>query len=200
MAHKGCHSHEHDHLSYDRKALIAALILNFSMFIIELWQGTQSDSSALLADSMDFLSDSFSYIITLYVITKSIKIRAKAAIIKAIMMIILAIAALWQGLHNLIAYNIPVYTTMGWVSILALIANGITVFILYRSRKRDSNMQSVWLCSRNDMIANVMVVCAAYAVFYTKSPYPDFLVALFIAWLGSSSAVKIVNKAVAELK
>lgn len=194
------HAHDHDHCTiHDRKILAVVLALNISMFFLELWQGMIADSSSLLADSMDFFSDSLSYIITLYVIQKHIHVRAKAALIKAALMMTLAGLALMQGVHNLTSETMPVYSTMGWVGTLALTVNIISAALLYSSRGRDSNMQSVWLCSRNDVFANIMILVAAFLVYTTNSMWPDLLVALGIAWLGGSSALKIIKHAKSEL-
>lgn len=194
------HCHTHDEFAHDRKVLWIVLTLNFSMFLLEIWQGMIANSSALLADSMDFLSDSFSYIITLYVITKHIRARARAALIKASLMLLLAFGAFSQGLYNLFVHATPVYETMGWVGALALCANVISAVLLYSSRGRDSNMRSVWLCSRNDAFANILIIIAAFLVYLTGSLLPDLLVALGIAWLEGGSALKIIRHAKEELK
>lgn len=194
------HDH-HDHLALNatRHALHVALFLNFGMFIIEMWQGISGESSALIADSMDFFADSFSYLLTLYVLEKSLRMRAHASLLKAGMMLVLAAIVLVQGFHNLLAGNTPAYITMGWVSLLALAANVTSAAMLYRSRNRDSNMESVWLCSRNDAINNVGILIAAGLVYLTHSPLPDLIVALFIAWLSASSALKVIADAKKEL-
>ncbi len=194
------HDHDHDHINHDRKMLWIVLLLNGAMFFLELWQGLKADSSSLLADSMDFFSDSLSYIITLYVIAKHIHVRARAALLKASFMLLLAAVALMQGLHNLLEHSAPIYSTMGWVGTLALIVNIASALLLYSSRGRDSNMRSVWLCSRNDIIANLMILCAAYFVYATGSLYPDLLVALGIAYLEGGSALKIIRHAKDELR
>ncbi len=196
------HNHEdpHCHIIHDRRMLWIVLILNAFMFFLELWQGVKADSSALLADSMDFFSDSLSYIITLYVIQKHIHIRAKAALVKAALMLVLAGVALTQGAFNLIEQTTPIYSTMGWVGTLALIVNITSALLLYSSRGRDSNMRSVWLCSRNDAFANILILCAAYLVYITGSLYPDLAVALGIAWLEGSAAIKIIHHAKSELR
>ncbi len=193
-----CAPHEHD-IAADRKILWLVFALNFSMFLLEVWQGWAANSSALIADSMDFFSDSFSYLLTIYVLQKPLKTRAHAALLKAFLMLLLAVGALAQGAHNLINQATPAYFTMGWVAALALTANIISGFLLYSSRGRDSNMRSVWLCSCNDAIANILIIIAAFLVFATGSLYPDLLVALGIAWLEGSSAVKIMRHAQREL-
>lgn len=192
-------SHNHDSLQHDRRMLWAVFALNFPMFLLELSQGLAGDSTSLIADSMDFLSDSFSYLITLYVLTKPLKIRAQAALLKASLMLLLAAAALWQGAQNLIHHETPHYITMGWVGALALVANISSAALLYGSRGRDSNMRSVWLCSRNDALANIAIIMAAGLVFATNSYWPDLLVALIIVWLEGGSALRIIKEARREL-
>lgn len=190
---------DHDHVISDRRTMYIVLILNFSMFLLEILQGVAADSTALLADSMDFIGDSFSYAITIYALQKHLYIRARVAIIKASLMLLVAAGVLVHGIFNFMAQAVPEYITMGWVGILALIANATSALLLYQSRSRDSNMRSVWLCSRNDMLANIMILLAAYLVFATGSLLPDLLVALGIAYLGSSSAIKIIRHAKEEL-
>lgn len=194
------HDHGHDHLVHDRHVLWIVLALNGSMFFLELWQGIIANSTSLIADSMDFFSDALSYIITLYVLNKHLHIRAKAAIFKAGFMLFLAAGALGQGGYNLWTQEIPEYQTMGWVAALAFIINLISAMLLFGSRNRDSNMRSVWLCSRNDMLANIFILIAAYLVFATNSLYPDLIVALIIAYLEGGSALTIIKEAKQELR
>ena len=193
--------HACDHsLAHDRRILWIVLALNFSMFVLEIWQGLQADSTSLIADSMDFLSDSFSYIITLYVLTKSLRMRAHASLIKASLMLLLAAGALGQGTWNLVHEQTPDPVTMGWVGALALVVNLISAALLFGSRNRDSNMQSVWLCSRNDAIANILILIAAVLVYASGTLWPDLIVALVITGLEGSSALKIISQAKGELR
>jgi Co/Zn/Cd efflux system component len=60
--------------------------------------------------------------------------------------------------------------------------------MLYVYREGDSNMRSVWICSRNDAIGNVAVVLAAVGVFGTASGLPDLIVAGVMATLALSGA------------
>ena len=78
----------------------------------------------------------------------------------------------------------PEAITMGVIGGLALVANVVAAVILYRFRDGDSNMKSVWLCSRNDAIGNIAVIIAAIGVFGTGSLLPDLFVALIMSVLG----------------
>ncbi|MDZ4051169.1 MAG: cation transporter, partial [Limnobacter sp.] len=99
---------------------------------------------------------------------------------------------LWTG-------QVPEPLTMGVVAVLALVANVAVALMLYKWREGDSNMQSVWLCSRNDAIGNVAVVAAAGLVAWTGSAWPDLAVAVLMATLGITAARTIITQAWREL-
>ena len=56
-------------------------------------------------------------------------------------------------------------------------------------------MRSVWLCSRNDIIANVSVLFAALGVWLTNSGWPDLVVGVGIAALFLRSAGHVLKDA-----
>ena len=70
---------------------------------------------------------------------------------------------------------------------------------LFRFREGDANMRSVWLCTRNDVIANLAVLVAAAGVFGTGTVWPDVAVAAMLALLGLSSGRIVIRQARAEL-
>ena len=94
----------------------------------------------------------------------------------------------------------PEAMTMGVIGVIALLANVVCAVILYAFREGDSNMQSVWLCSRNDAIGNVAVIFAAIGVFGTGSLWPDIIVAGIMATLGMTAGYQVVSKALSERK
>jgi Co/Zn/Cd efflux system component len=88
---------------------------------------------------------------------------------------------------------------MGAVGLLALAVNFGVAALLYRFREGDANMRSVWLCTRNDVIANLAVLVAAAGVFGTGTVWPDVAVAAILAVLGLSSGRIVIRHARAEL-
>ena len=89
---------------------------------------------------------------------------------------------------------------MGIVGFMALAANAASVVILLRWRDGDSNVRSVWLCSRNDAIGNVGVILAGGLVAFTGSAWPDLIVAILLASLFLKSASAITLQATRELR
>ena len=94
----------------------------------------------------------------------------------------------------------PVFEAIGAIGLLALAANSLCLFLLWRHRADDINMSSVWLCSRNDIIANVSVLIAAGGVWFTHSGWPDILVGLALAALFLRSALFVLRGAITELR
>src|SRR5438552_19203883 len=72
--------------------------------------------------------------------------------------------------------------------------------LLYRYRQGDSQAMSVWLCTRNDCIANIAVMLAGAGVWASATAWPDIAVAAIIACLGLSSAVRVIRHALLEMR
>ena len=183
-----------------KRALWFALIVNFSMFLVEIIASEYSDSMSLKADALDFFADSANYLVSLLVVAASVATRAKASLLKAGTMLLLGSYVMIAAILRVVYGSEPNAETMGIIGALALIANVVVAVVLYRFRDGDSNMQSVWLCTRNDAIGNVMVLLAAVAVVVSGTRWPDLAVAIVIAFLAISSAIKVIGLAKAELK
>lgn len=174
--------------------------LNLIMFAVEIIAGHHANSKALQADALDFLGDGVTYLISLTVIGMALTIRAKAAILKAFS---LAAFGSWTFISTIWAiwtHNLPESHIMGGISILAISVNLLSVVLLMKYREGDSNVRSVWLCSRNDAIGNLAVMMAAIAVFYTETKWPDLVVAFLMSGLFCQSAFLILRQAISELR
>lgn len=182
-----------------RRALWIALIVNAVMFLAELGAGEIADSRALQADALDFFGDAANYAISLGVAGLALAWRARAAFIKGITLVALGAYVIVGAILAAIGGASPQPEIMGAVGITALIANVGVALMLYRFREGDANMQSVWICSRNDAIANIAVVAAAVSVFGTGTAWPDLIVASIMAGLGITGGWKIVRLALSEL-
>lgn len=182
-----------------RKILWIALIINMSMFAVEIVSGVKADSVSLLADSLDFLGDAANYGISLWVLGMGLAIRAKASLLKAVSMAAFGIWVLASSVWHLAIGVHPNAQTMGLIGILALAANLSVAGLLYAYREGDSNMRSVWLCTRNDALGNVAVILAALGVLGTKSSWPDIVVASIMASLALYSAWTVIKHARSEL-
>lgn len=176
------------------------LLVNAGMFVVELVSGLLAGSVALLADSLDMLGDALVYGFSLYVVARGPVWKARAAGAKAVVMGLFGAFVFGQLVYRLVYPHLPVFETMGAVGALALAANGVCFAVLWRHRAEDINMRSVWLCSRNDLIANVSVLLAAWLVWMTLSPWPDTIVGALICAVFLRSAVLVAREARAQLR
>ena len=202
MAGCGCNSNvQFDGVSAEYKRILWIVIaINVVMFVVEMGASIASQSMALRADALDFLGDSLTYSITLLAIGHSLRWRASAALFKGITLALMGLWVLGSTLYRTLVLEIPNEMIMGSVAMMAFTANLISALLLLKYRNGDSNVRSVWLCSRNDAIGNLAALLAAGAVFATQNPWPDLIVAFAMALLFLHSASLILRQAIAELR
>lgn len=183
-----------------KKALWIVLVLNLSMFFVEIVTGIKSGSTSLLSDSLDFLGDSANYLISLIVLPMALSYRAKASMVKGLTMGVFGLFILITTIYRAFYGEVPSYSEMSIVGFLALLVNVSALLILLKFRDGDSNVRSVWVCSRNDAIGNMAVILAGIAVYFFQSKYPDLIVAFILAFLALQASQEIIKRAWVGLK
>jgi Co/Zn/Cd efflux system component len=183
-----------------RRALWVALVINGGFFLAEIIAGAAAGSTALQADALDFFGDAANYAISLGVAGMVLTWRARAAVAKGGTLVVFALWVLGSTAWHAVYGTLPRAEVMGVVGFAALAANGGVAFMLYRFRRGDANMRSVWICSRNDVLGNLAVLLAAMGVFGTGTGWPDVIVAAIMGGLGLSGGWQIVSQALHELR
>lgn len=191
---------ELEKLKQQSKVLWTVLGINAVMFVVEMGAGIWSHSLSLNGDSLDMLGDTLVYGTSLYVINRGRKAQAKSALLKGSIMFLSAVAVFARASYQLWSGTVPTVEIMSIVGFVALLANLFCLFLLTNHRNDNINMSSVWLCSRNDIIANVSVLIAAGIVFLTASWLPDLVVGLMLTWIFARSAAKVLSHAWQELQ
>lgn len=179
--------------------LWTVLGINLVMFIAELIVGFVSHSTAVLADGADMLGDSLVYAFSLFVLRRSEIWQARASMLKGMIMVAFGLLVLVQAGMKFTSSALPSAEMMGWMGAIALFMNLICFGLLWRHRSDNLNMESTWVCSRNDLIANSGVLLAAWLTTLTLSKWPDLIVGLLIAAVFLRSAISVVRRANAEL-
>ena len=180
--------------------LKTVLGINAVMFLVELVAGIISGSTALLSDSLDNLGDALTYGLSLYAVSRGPRSKAKVALFKGGLILAAGLFVIGQVAYKILVPAVPAFETMGAISILALIANGTCLALLWRHRQDDVNMSSVWECSRNDIASNIAVFAAAAGVWFTQSAWPDLLIGTVLACLFVMSAFRVLRNGFAELR
>ena len=183
-----------------RQTLKWVLAINAIMFVVIAGAALYSDSSALLADSLDNLGDALTYALSLYAVSRGATVKARVALFKGILILTAALLVMAQIVYRLAVPTVPIFELMGLFSLLGLAANSTCLFLLWRHRHEDVNMSSVWECSRNDIATNLSVFIAAGAVWVTGSGWPDIVVAMALVVLLLRSAGRVISSAMTELR
>jgi cation diffusion facilitator family transporter len=183
-----------------KNILVVILLINAVLFLVEGAAGLLAHSTALLADSLDMLGDSLVYAFSLYVLSRSTEWKAKAALLKGIIMALFGIGVLAEVVYKISTAAVPTAETMGIIGALVLLGNGFCFLLLFRHRSDDLNMRSTWLCSRNDIIANLSVLVAAIGVKAFDASWPDIVVGVAIAALFLKSAFTVLRESFLELR
>ena len=178
-----------------RRVLVVVMMLNAMMFVLEFGAGLIADSAALMADSVDMLGDAAVYGISLYALDRSLRWRAGMALAKGGFILILGFGVLVEIGLKILWGQPPASGLMLVFGTMALLANLSCVGLLWPYRRHDVNLSSTFECSRNDVIANLGVIAAAFLVSLTASPWPDIAIAGVIAFLFFRSAIRVVREA-----
>ena len=183
-----------------KRVLWTVIGINGAMFLTEMFAGQLAGSQALKADALDFLADTVTYGLSLAVIGASLRARATAALFKGLSLSLMAFWVLGSTIYHTLVLGLPSAELMGGIGVLALAANLGSVLLLLRYKDGDANVRSVWLCSRNDAIGNVVVMIAAAGVWGTGTAWPDLGVASLMAGIFVTSSVQILRQAWAEYR
>ncbi len=182
------------------RVLWIVLAINAAMFVVEGLAGMAAHSTSLLADALDMLGDALVYGFSLFALSRSARWQAGAALIKGGFMLAFGLGVMGEAIDKAWHPVMPVVEAMGVVGSLALAANLVCFFLLYRHRADNLNMSSTWLCSRNDLVANVGVLLAAAGSYFLASRWPDIIVGTVIAGLFLSSAFGVLRESMRALR
>ncbi len=178
-----------------KKVLWSVLVINFTFFIIEITTGIISKSMGLIADSLDMLADSFVYAISLFAVGGSLIKKKKVAKVAGYFQILLACLGFMEVLRRFFGNEkLPDVKIMIIVSIFALIANGICLYILQKSKsKEEAHMKASMIFTSNDVIINIGVIIAGILVNWLSSNKPDLIIGTIVFILVIQGALRILK-------
>ena len=178
-----------------KRLLWIVLIINFVFFVVEMTTGLISKSMGLVADSLDMLADSFVYGISLFAVGGTVLRKKKIARIAGYFQIGLAAFGFIEVLRRFFgAEQLPDFLTMIIVSIFALIANGICLYLLQQSKsKEEAHMKASAIFTSNDIVINLGVIAAAVLVKILNSSIPDLIIGIIVFVIVIQGAFRILK-------
>lgn len=176
------------------KLLWTVLIINFAFFIIEMSTGLISKSMGLVADSLDMLADSFVYGLSLIAVGGTVLKKKRIAKYAGYFQITIAIIGIVEVIRRFLGYEaLPVFSTMIIVSVFALIANGICLYLLQKSKSQEAHMRASMIFTSNDIIINLGVITAGVLVNWLHSGIPDLIIGIIVFGLVIQGAFRILK-------
>jgi cobalt-zinc-cadmium efflux system protein len=175
------------------KNLLFSILLNIVITVAQVVGGIISGSLALLSDALHNFSDVVSLVIS-YVAHKLSRRKAStsqtfglkrselvAAFVNALTLVVLAIYLSYEAITRFFE---PVFIQPGlviWMSIIGIVANGLSVVLLHKDASHNLNMKSAYLHLLTDMMASVAVLIGGFMMKYFELYWVDSVMTLLIA-------------------
>jgi Co/Zn/Cd efflux system component len=176
------------------KLLWTVLAINLGFFLIEITTGLISRSMGLVADSLDMLADASVYGLSLWAVGSTISRKKSVARFSGIVQFVLAGLGIIEVTRRFIIVEaVPDFRTMIVVSILALIANSICLYLLQRTKSDEAHMKASMIFTSNDVIINSGVILAGILVLLTESRYPDLIIGGVVFLIVVRGAIRMLN-------
>jgi Co/Zn/Cd efflux system component len=183
-----------------RRILLLVIAINALAFVALAGGALLQGSAALGANALDFLADSVTYAISLWAIGRSTRVRVGAALLKGASLGLLAASILGFAVWRAVSGAPPEGAIISGLGLLGFVANGVAALLLVRHREGDANVRSVWLCTRNDLIENLVVAAAGGLVWITASRWPDLIAGVILALVFLQSSWAIIRQSRDELR
>lgn len=178
------------------KLLWQVLIINFVFFVLEMTFGLVSNSIGLVADSLDMLSDSFVYGLSLFAVGAVVAKKKRIAKFSGYVQILLTLIGITEVFRRyFFEDDMPDYLTMIIVSVFALIANWLCLFLLQKSKSEEAHMKASMIFTSNDIIINAGVIIAGILVSVLSNRLPDLIVGSIVFVIVLRGAFRILKLA-----
>jgi len=198
MANCGCECEFEARNRGERRVLGRLLAINAVMFVVELGVGVLAESTGLIADSLDMLADATVYGIALYAVGRSPATKVHAALVNGGFQVLLGLGVALDVLRRTLLGSEPVSELMMAVGMLALAANLACLALLSKHRDGEVHLRASWICSVNDVLANLGVILGGLAVWVLGSRWPDLIIGATITVLILTGGIRIVRDARSE--
>lgn len=182
-------------LPEQRRILWIVLALNLLLTAGFGVTGWIADSSALVANALDNASDSLVYIISLAALSRGDAWKRGAARLSGVMLIVFAAGILIDAGRRYYIGSEPLGPTMIVMALVAVVVNGLCMWLLARLHSKDVNMRAATTFSLNDFVSNLGILAAGALVLWTGQNWPDLVVALLVAGMALNGAIEILRDA-----
>lgn len=178
----------------ESKILWTVLLINFGFFLIEMITGVVSKSMGLVADSLDMLADAFVYGLSLFAVGQAVGRKKKIATMSGYFQLLLAAIGMVEVIRRFVGIETPPdFRTMIIVSMLALVANALCLYLLRKAKSNEVHMRASMIFTSNDVIINTGVIVAGVLTYFTQSNKPDLIIGSIVFVIVTKGAFRILK-------
>ena len=175
-----------------RRTVLLVAALNLGYFFVEIGVALAIGSVSLFADSVDFLEDTAINLLIAFALGLSAHRRAVAGKVMALIILVPAVAALWQAVAKFGDPSPPDPLSLALTAGGAIVVNAVCAVLLARMRAHGSSMShAAYLAARNDVIANALIIVVAGITVWTLSGWPDIVLGIVIVALNGTAAKEV---------
>ena len=205
------HIHVHAVQPKTIRLLFIAFLINILLSLFEIGFGLYAQSVALIADALHNTSDAFSILISII----AYKIGTKKAnerfsygfkraetigsFVNLILLFISGIYLLYEGTVRLFVPEEINGAVIIWVSVLALLIDGLTAKLSHHDADHNMNMKMLFVHNLADALGSVGVIVSGVFVVFLGWTFVDGLIALAIAVYMIAQAIFTFPQVVALL-
>jgi cobalt-zinc-cadmium efflux system protein len=194
------HNHHHGHGDLKGRNLFISILLNILITVAQVIGGIISGSLSLLSDALHNFSDVLSLIVS-YAANRLAKKKASvnktfgykraeiiAAFVNSATLIIVAVILIIEAVERFIVPSEVESNLVILLSLLGIVANGLSVLLLKKDAGKNMNMKSAYLHLLTDMMASVAVLIGGllmkFFAFYWVDPLLTMLIAIYLIYMG----------------
>jgi Co/Zn/Cd efflux system component len=180
--------------SRQRKVLWMVLAINAAFFLIEITFGLLYRSMGLVADSLDMMADALVYGMSLAVVGTTVALKKRVALWSGLLEFLPAVLGLAEVIRRFTgAEMMPDFRAMIGISLLALVANSICLWLLHRMKSDDAHRKASVIFAANDVIISIGIITAGLLVWLLDSRLPDLIVGVVVFLIVLRGAVKMLK-------
>jgi hypothetical protein len=181
-----------DNGSTDKRLLWTVLVINFSVFAVEIIAGLLAHSMGLVADSLDELADALVYALSIYAISGTAAMKNRIARSSGVLQLSLALWGFVEVVRRFVGNEpVPNFIAMIAMSCVALAGNAASLYFLRKTKTEEVHIKAMQIFTSNDVIVNIGVIVSAILVAALHSKIPDLVIGAIVFSIVLRGAVQI---------
>lgn len=175
-----------------RRVVLTVAGIQLSYFFVEVSVALAIGSVSLLADSVDFLEDTAINLLVALALGWSLRRRALAGHVMALVILVPALVAAWQAVAKAFDPVAPDVSALVVTAGGAAVVNAVCALLLTRVRHHGGSLSGgAYLSARNDVAVNLAIIAMGVVTVWVGTGWPDIVLGLVIVAVNGTAALEV---------